>query len=179
MTTMKKLTNITATAQGLVSYDSTGNVHMERYAKTFQSKSDYKPKHIAQTSENIEKYHLNMIQRQMFRRLMYGLKEYTPEQIAALSPSSISKIVEDFKKAKRALHIMKAKKYYHAETKLFNAIFPSFNIGSKDHDWFLEIPKNVTLRSLGISTKEVVDEFIKRKLLPKNFHNITIQNVTI
>lgn len=176
---MKKLTNITATAQGLVSYDSTGKVHMEHYAKTFQSKSDYKPKHIAQTSQDLEKYHLNMIQRQMFRRLMYGLKEYTPEQVAAMSPFSISKIVEDYKKAKRALHILKAKKYYHAETKLMNAIFPTFNIGSKDHDWFLEIPKNVTLRSLGISTKEVIDEFIKRKLLPKNFHQITVQNVNL
>jgi hypothetical protein len=60
-----------------------------------------------------------------------------------------------------------------------NAIFPSFNIGSKDHDWLLELPKTVTLRSLGISTKEVIDEFIKRKLLPKNFHTITIQNVAL
>jgi hypothetical protein len=179
MTTMKKLTNITATAQGLVSYDSNGKVQMERYAQTFQSKSNYKPAHIAKTSEDLEKIHLNMVQRQMFRRLMYGLKEYNPEQIASLSPSALSRIVEDYKKAKRALHIIKAKKYYYAETKLMNAIFPSFNIGSKDHDWFLELPKNVTLRSLGISTKEVIDEFIKRKLLPKNFHTITIQNVAL
>lgn len=176
---MKKFTNITATAQGLVSYDNNGKVQMERYAKTFQSKSDYKPAHIQKTSTDLEKYHLNMVQRQMFRRLMYGLKEYAPEQIASLSPSTLSKIVEDYKKAKRALHIMKAKKYYHAETKLMNAIFPTFNIGSKDHDWFLELPKHVTLRSLGISTKEVIDEFIRRKLLPKNFHSITIQNVSL
>jgi hypothetical protein len=179
MTTMKKFTNITATAQGLVSYDSNGKVQMERYAHKFQSKSDYKPAHIAKTSSDLEKIHLNMVQRQMFRRLMYGLKEYAPEQIASLSPSALSKIVEDYKKAKRALHIIKAKKYYEAETKLMNAIFPSFNIGSKDHDWFLELPKSVTLRSLGISTKEVIDEFIKRKLLPKHFYKITIQNVNL
>lgn len=170
---------ITATAQGLLTYDNNGKPQLERYTHKFQSKSDYKPKHIQQTSQDLEKIHLNMVQRQMFRRLMYGLKEYTPEQMATLSPSTISKIVEDYKKAKRALHIMKAKKYYYAETKLMNAIFPSMNLGSKDHDWFLELPKNVTLRSLGISTKEVIDEFVKRKLLPKNFYNITIQNVSI
>jgi hypothetical protein len=170
---------ITATAQGLLTYDKNGKPQLERYTQNFQSKSDYKPKHIAQTSTDLEKIHLNMVQRQMFRRLMYGLKEYTPEQMSTLSPSAISKIVEDYKKAKRALHIMKAKKYYYAETKLMNAIFPTFNLGSKDHDWFLELPKTVTLRSLGISTKEVIEEFVKRKLLPKNFFNITIQNVSL
>lgn len=176
---MKKLTNITATAQGLVSYDSTGKVQMERYAQTFQSKSNYKPAHIAKTSEDLEKIHLNMIQRQMFRRLMYGIKEYAPEQIVSFSPSTLARIVEDYKKAKRALHILKAKKYYYAETKLMNAIFPTHNIGSKDHDWFLELPKTATLRSLGISTKQVIDEFIKRSLLPKNFYKLTIQNVNL
>lgn len=170
---------ITATAQGLLTFDKNGKPLLERYNQKFQSKSDYKPKHIVQTSTDLEKIHLNMVQRQMFRRLMYGLKEYTPEQMAVLSPSIITKIVEDYKKAKRALHIMKAKKYYYAETKLMSAIFPTFNLGEKDHDWFLELPKNVTLRSLGISTKEVIEEFVKRKLLPKNFFNITIQNVSI
>lgn len=176
MSKINKNPLVTATAQGIVTYDNNGNPIFERYSTKFQAKSDYKPKHIQQTSTDLEKIHLNMIQRQMFRRLMYGLKEYGPEQIACMSPSSISRIVEDYKKAKRALHILKAKKYYHAETKLLSAIFPHANLGQKDHDWFLELPKNVTLRSLGISTKEVIDEFIKRKLLPRNFYQLTPQN---
>ena len=105
--------------------------------------------------------------------------EYTPEQIAAMSPSSISKVVEDYKKAKRALHVLKAKKYFHAETKLMNALFPNQNIGSKDFDWYLDLPKNVTLRSLGIGTKQVIDEFISRKLLPKNFYSLSPENVSM
>lgn len=176
---MKKYPAVTATAQGIITYDKDGRQIVQRYDKTYQKKSDYKPSHVAQTASDIEKVHLNMIQRQMFRRLMYGLKEYTPDQMSAMSPSAITQIVEDYKKAKRALHVLKAKRYYYAETKLLNAIFPNANIGAKDFDWLIDVPKNVTLRSLGISTKEVIDEFIKRKLLPKNFYSITPQNVSL
>lgn len=174
---MKKYPAVTATAQGIITYDNQGKQIVQRYETTYQLKSHFKPKHIQKTAEEVDKIHLNMIQRQMFRRLMYGLKEYSPEQMASMSPSAITQIVEDYKKAKRALHVLKAKKFYHAETKLMNAIFPNMNIGSKDFDWFLDIPKNVTLRSLGISTKQVIDEFISRKLLPKNFYSITPENV--
>jgi hypothetical protein len=43
----------------------------------------------------------------------------------------------------------------------------------------MDLPKSATLRSLGISTKEVIDEFIKRRLLPQNFFTITPENVEI
>lgn len=176
---MKKISSMTATAQGIVEFDNKGNAKLQRYDKTYQAKSAHKPKHIAETSENIEKIYLNLIQRQMYRRLMYGLKEYAPEQIAIMSPSILSKIVEDYKKAKQVLHIMKAKKYFEAETKLINAIFPHVKVGDNDFDWFMELPKSVTLRSMGISTKQVIEEFIKRRLLPSNFFTLTPENVQI
>jgi esterase/lipase len=176
---MKKYPSITATAQGIITYDKNGKQIIQRYDNTYQKKSDFKPKHILETSENLEKIHLNMIQRQMFRRLMYGLKEYTPEQMASMSPTAITNIVEDYKKAKRALHVLKAKRHYQAETKLLNAIFPDMEIGTKDFDWYLDVSKHITLRSLGISTKEVIDEFITRRLLPKNFYTITPENVSM
>jgi hypothetical protein len=173
---MKKYHIITATAQGLIAYDDKGYAKMIRYGKI--QKTQRAP-HILKTQSEIEKIHLNLVQREMFRRLMYGLKEYTPEQVASFSPSTLTKIVEDYKKAKRALHVLKAKRFYYAETRLMSAIFPHAKIGEKDHDWYLELPKSVTLRSLGISTKEVLDEFIKRRLLPKNFHDITLENIKL
>jgi len=108
----------------------------------------------------------------MYRRLMYGLKEYTPEQVASFSPSTLSRIVADYKKAKQYLHILKAKKLFGPETKIINAIFPHAKIGEKDFDWFIDLPKSATLRNLGISTREVIDEFVRRKLLPKNFFSL-------
>lgn len=173
---MKKLSSVTATSQGYVTYDENGKAKLLRYDDSYAAKADKRQGNIAKAQE---KLHLNLIQRQMYRRLMYGLKEYTPEQVASFSPQTIEKIVSDYKKTKRYLHILKAKKYYYAETLIINAIFPHAKIGSKDYDWFLDLPKNVTLRSLGISTREVVEELIKRKLLPYNFFQLTPESVKL
>lgn len=175
---MKKIAIVCANAQGIITIDDNGRAQMQRYDKVYQSNQGAMNNRIKKTAQRVETetLHLNMIQRQMYRRLMYGLKEYSPEQIAAMSPSALSRIVEDYKKSKRALHVMKAKKHFRLETKLLNEIFKHCPIGDRDYDWFDPLPKEVTLRSLGISTKEVVDEFIKRKLLPKNFYSITNQS---
>lgn len=178
-TIMNKFNSITATSQGYVTYDEKGKAKMLRYEDTYQAKSNKREGKILQTKEKLESLHLNIIQRQMYRRLMYGLNEYTPEQIASFSPQTIEKIVNDYKKTKRYLHIMKAKKLYSAETNLINALFPSYNIGSKDFDWFLDLPKKATLKSLGISTKEVIDELIQRKLLPFNFYKLSPETVKL
>jgi hypothetical protein len=176
---MKKFNSITATSQGYVTYDENGKARMMRYEDTYQAKAEKRSKNITKTKERIEKLHLNLIQRQMYRRLMYGLKEYTPEQVASFSPQTIEKIVDDYKRTKRYLHILKAKKLYTGETKIINSIFPHAKIGTKDYDWFLDLPKSATLRSLGISTKEVISELIRRKLLPRNFFELTPQTVKL
>ena len=180
---MRKHNFITATSQGVVSYDAKGVSRLDRYDDKYQAKGKVRSERVKKTVIEIEKIHLNLVQRAMYRRLMYGLKEYTPEQVAALSPSSITRIVEDFKKAKRALHVLKAKQYYRPETNLINALLGSNSgieeIGKRDYDWYLELPKTVTLKSLSIGTKQVVDEFIIRKLLPKNFWNINNQTISL
>jgi len=171
---MEKYASITATAQGYVTYDLNGQAKMLKYDKLVQNKNTHSNR-VKVTQEEIEKIHLNMIQRSMYRRLMYGLKEYTPEQVASFSPSTLSKIVADYKKAKQYLHILKSKKLFGPETMLMNALFPHAKIGEKDFDWFLDLPKTATLRNLGITTRTVIDEFVRRKLLPKNFYELQTQ----
>ena len=173
---MKKIAIVCANAQGIISIDDNGRAKMERYDKVYQSVSSQNNR-VRKTAQRVETetLHLNIIQRQMYRRLMYGLKEYSPAQVAAMSPSALGRIVDDYKKAKRALHVMKAKKHFRIETKLINEIFRHCPVGDKDYDWFDPLPKNVTLRSLGISTKEVVDEFIRRRHMRNTFYAIHAQ----
>jgi hypothetical protein len=166
-------TSITATAQGIVTYLD-GKSEFVKYDKLAQNKISTN-KRVQKTQDSL---YLNLIQRSMYRRLMYGLKEYTPEQIASFSPSTLNRIVSDFKKAKQYLQIMKAKKCFHSETRIINAICLS-DIGKKDYDWYLDLPKYITLRNLGITTKDVCDEFITRKLLPKNFYSINQQQIQL
>ena len=74
---MKKNTSITATSQGVVTYDKDGRPNLQKYANTYQAKSAYKNKRVLETAEKV---HLNFVQREMYRRLMYGLKEYNSDQ---------------------------------------------------------------------------------------------------
>lgn len=173
---MKKKSIITAASQGLAANDKAGKLSVSKYADTYQSKLNYKSKRVQETSD---KLYMNLVQRQMYRRLMYGLKEYTPEQIAAMSPATISNIVTDYQKASRALHVMKAKAFYKHETNLVRAIFPHAKIGDKDFDWLMELPKTATLKKLGIDTLAIVKEFIRRRLLPENFLTLSVDNIQL
>ncbi len=171
---MKKQQIETASAvlQGVYT-NKQGQSYFTRYEESYQHKSD---------ENNIiknESYTLNEIQRSMYRRLMYGLSEYTPEQKQAMSPQIISKIVYDSEKAKRIVHVLKVNEYYKAENKLFNTLFPNLNIGSRFADYDIYLPKHATLNKLKISTEKVCTEFIKSNLLPWNFFKLTVDNATL
>lgn len=126
-----------------------------------------------------ESYNMNMIQRAMYRRLMYGLSEFTPEQIADLTPRFEKKVAHEHRITKRAIQIMKAKILYGFETRLINAMFQHLTIGNTDFEWIMDIPKKHTLRTLGISTRDVVDELIRRRLLPADFHELDLTKVSL
>lgn len=120
--------------------------------------------------------YLNFTQREMYRRLMYGLKNYSSEQIEAMSRFTQNKISKDFNQAQKQIHIIKAKQLYYAETKLFDAICPHLNLQTKDSNWLgLKIPQNMTLRKLNIKPKEIIDTFINKKLLPENFYTMEVK----
>jgi hypothetical protein len=168
--------NVHAMAHGILV--KTGKyTKFHKYEDHYQVKKDNVRKEAVNVT--VEKLHLNLVQREMYRRLMYGLNNYTPEQRTAMSAEQITKIVKDYDRAKKVLHIMKAKKHYEAETKLLNVLFPKQKVGKKDHDWFLFVPKSQTLNKLGITTTQIVDEFIARHLLPKNFYELKADTILI
>lgn len=122
---------------------------------------------------------LNMIQRAMYRRVMYGLSEYTPEQIADLTSRFEQKIAKDHRKARLVVQTMKARRLYKMENDLIHAMFQHVTIPDDIYFWNISVPKKYTLRSMGISTLEVIDEFITNKLLPKNFLSMDVTQVEL
>lgn len=152
--------------------DFAQGVKFKSYDNSFQKRSENSRKNTV--NDTVERLQLNIVQRQMYRQLMYGIYEYQGEQLLALTPEAITKIVLNYEKAKRLLHVMKAKKYYEAENKLIDAIIPKAKeISKKDYNWYLPLPKEATLKKLGITTKEIIDKFIEKHLLPKNFYELS------
>jgi len=121
---------------------------------------------------------LNEIQIPMYTRLM---KKYTESEMSFMKPWIKKALAEDYRKAQFLLRKMKFDKQYNAETKIVNAMFPHMKIGTKLIDYLYknDLPKEVTLRSLHISQQEVVDEFIKNRLLPKNFYELTFTSLQL
>ena len=152
----------------------TGNQMFYQLKKEGLLQHQQQNKRNADVEITVEKLELNNVQRQMYRRLMYGLNNYSQQERAEMPTNVLAKIIRDYQKAQKILHVMKAKVFYAAETKLFNAIFTNENqqVKDRDTDWMLPIPKEATLNKLGITPKMIVDEFIKRKLLPKNFYEL-------
>jgi len=176
----KSFAVITATAQGIVyhSDEESPKSKLEIYDKSYQAKNDVLSSKQQKTKNTVDNLNMNLIQRQMYRRLMYGLKSYSPEQIASMSSASIKRVVDDYSETKRAIHIIKAKKCFQGETKLLNKIF-NRDIGKYNSDWYMDIPKYLTLRKLDISIKTVINELIRKRLLPKNFYELSSNTITL
>lgn len=167
---------VTATAKGIMYHNNP--MRTIRYEIIQEKKDLTVAENKKKLKEEPKKVYLNLVQRQMYRRLMYGMKEYDKKQILSMSENAIRQVQEDYKKAKRAIHILKAKKCFMAETKLVNDIFQK-NIGKNDYDWYLDLPKSYTLRKLGISTEDIINDFIKRRLLPTNFYLLNAETIKL
>lgn len=168
---MSNTKSITATAQGLnIYYERTQNLTTVKYDKSLYQN---------QRNNSVNRFgglHLNPIQRSMYRRVMYGLGDYTPEQIQEMDKKTRSAIDADHKRAKAAIDKMKYELTYAPVDKLFNAIFPHVKIGSKPYDFHVSLP---SLRELRIGTKEVCETLINAGLLPQNFFSISTETLAL
>ena len=162
---MKRCNAVRATAQGLL-ITIENETKFSRYKQIQQDNKSPKKTSNLPVEEKLE---FNKQQLKLYRELMYGFNAYTDEELSNMTINKKQKIKNKYNATKRAIHVLKAKKVSSAETKLLNTIFPGANIGKNDYDWYLDIPKYLTLRRLNISVKEIVHELISRKLLPFDF----------
>ena len=168
---MSNIKSITATAQGLnIFYERTKHLTTVKYDKALYQNQRNNP------VNRFGGLHLNTIQRSMFRRVMYGLGDFTPQQIHEMDKATRQAIDADHKRAKAAIDKMKYDLTYAPVDKLFNAIFPHVKIGSRTYDYHVSLP---SLRELRIGTKEVCDTLIKAGLLPQNFFSITTETLAL
>jgi hypothetical protein len=120
---------------------------------------------------------LDFLQNKMYYRLVQGLKHYSPEQIEGMDEKSIALIKNQHILAKSIIVRMKKQIYFKAVDNLFFSIFPEYR---NDPEFYKgSIPSKTTLSKLGITKKKVCLEFIKAKLLPQNFFNISHENLQL
>lgn len=167
---MKNIKTINANSNGMrIHYERTNQTAIVKYTELYQN--------TRQTSQKFSnRLNLNPIQRTMYRRVMYGLTEFTPEEIKSMEKQTVKLIELDNKRAKHVIEKLKYDMYYGPVDKLFNAIFPHVQIGSKPYDYFVPLP---SLKELKISTYKVCETLIEAGLLPKNFFNLDTQTLDL
>lgn len=116
---------------------------------------------------------LNPVQHSMYRRVMYGLREYTDAQKHGMSPYELAKVVRDHKKCDQVLHRLKVDTLYGGVNRIFNAIWPALAIGTKTSDYMVKLPADATLNKLKIDTRQIVDTLMAQHLLPANFLSLS------
>jgi len=161
---------ISASKNGItISYDNSDRSSFIKYEQTnslqIENNLNLKRKRIL----------YNPVQQSMMNRLMKGLTYYSEKELNAI-PSEVRKLIDqDYEKAQFAIRKLKVNKYYYAENKLLNAIFPHIKLGSKIIDYYTGCADaiNQSLNKLNISMEEVADSFIEHHLLPSDFKEFT------
>lgn len=155
---------ITATTKGIaINYQDTGKSSFIPYDTTA-----YETTRATSTQRNT--FIMNEIQRTMYRRLMYGMKNYTEEQVSTMNLTDIMHIEKDHARATDVINKLKYERVYGAYNKLLSVIFPQVELDYYKDGKFCNLP---SLKELKITARDIADAWINNKLLPLNFYNLT------
>ena len=160
---------ITATKNGIsINYEVRGK------KSSFIKYDEANQQQQSKRSENF--FEMNTIQRNMYRRLFYGMEAFSPEEVKTMSKIDISKVTRDHSKAQKVVNQMKYEKYFGDYNKLLAVIFPHVKLGFHKDGQDVSLP---SLKELKISTVDIVNKWIEEKLLPENFFNLNIANLAL
>lgn len=159
---------ITATSKGIaINYQDTGKSSFIPYDTTAYEAT-------RQGFSNA--FVMNDIQRTMYRRLMYGMKNYTNEEISVMTSRDIMLVEKDHARATDVINKLKYERVYGAYNKLLSVIFPHVELDFYKDGKFCDLP---SLKELKITTRNIVDAWINNKLLPLNFYSLTAETLEL
>tara|TARA_R110002020_G_scaffold433727_2_gene643822 strand:+ start:6792 stop:7250 length:459 start_codon:yes stop_codon:yes gene_type:complete len=118
-----------------------------------------------------EKDEFSPYQNMLYKRALYGLKQFTDEEIAKMHPKKKKRIRKVNIKAQKVLNLYKQAKVNSFLNNFFKFYFPNHRIGN-----FNTVDTNyickTSFKELNITKKQVIDLFIKEGVLVNNFYKL-------
>lgn len=119
----------------------------------------------------------NSYQNKLYKEALFGISNYTQEEIKKLSYQEQNRIVKANRKAQSVLNIWKQELCNNIINSLFKNLFPNSPVTKELTGEFGNVVdasyKNfLTFKQLGVSKKEIVYKLIKHDVLPKNFFEL-------
>lgn len=120
----------------------------------------------------------NNYQNKLYKQALFGISNYSQEEIKKLSYQEQNKIVKMNRKAQSVLNIWKQELCNNIINSLFKSLFPNSPVTKELTEEFGSVVdanyKNfLTFKQLGVSKKEIVIKLIKHDVLPKNFFELS------
>jgi len=118
----------------------------------------------------------NQYQNFLYKRALFGLKMYSPEEIAQMTAERKSRIVKLHRRAQKILNVYKQEVVNQFTNNIFTKYFPNSSI-TKALTGELnftdpEYINKMDFKFLGISKESVINKLIREKILPKNFYEL-------
>lgn len=125
---------------------------------------------------NYEVDPFNQYQNFLYKRAMFGLKVYTPEELAVMKKEKRARINKVHRKTQRILNIYKQEIVNKLTNNIFLRYFPNSPITKaligEQHFTDSEYVNTLDLKTLGITKEHIVNVLIREKILPKNFYDL-------
>lgn len=118
----------------------------------------------------------NQYQNFLYKRALFGLKMYSPEEVADMTAAKKSRILKLHRRSQRVLNIYKQELVNKFTNNLFTKLFPNSSItkaliGELNYT-DPEFINKMDFKTLGVSKTDIVDRLIIEKILPKNFYDL-------
>lgn len=126
---------------------------------------------------NYEVDEFNNVQNKMYKDALFGLTNYSKEQIKTMSFKEQNTITRIHKKTQSILNLWKQELCNNYVNELFKKLFPKSELTKElTEDFGSTIDptfKNfLTFKQLGIDKKRIVYKLIEKDVLPKNFFEL-------
>jgi hypothetical protein len=123
----------------------------------------------------------NQYQNFLYKRALFGLKIYTPEELDAMKKEKRARINKIQRKTQKTLNVYKQEIVNSLTNNIFQRYFPNSPITRALLGEFnftdYEYVNTLDFKALGIGKEHIVNRLIREKILPKNFYEL--KSVTI
>jgi len=139
-----------------------------------------KTKKMERVSENsrFERDAFNATQNFLYKRAMFGLSVYSPEEVEKMNFDKKKRIIKVHKRCQGILNIWKQRLCNEYTNRIFETFFPNTEMGKFFYVTHCDtvdpsFMNTLNFKDMGISKQVIVEKLIIEGILPKNFHSLT------
>lgn len=168
---MKSEKSISANSKGLiVSYGDLNKIGFVKYEVVEKIQLSGNTKY-----QEMVKYFTPQ-QKDLYQKVVYGFKAYTPEEISSMSEKTKINVTVTYTKAQRILTRWKQDILFSNVNNILALLFPKSKIVKQliETTGYTEEDKEnfISFKQLGISQEKIAEKLIEFGLLPKNFFQL-------